>query len=96
MAKDKSISVERPASKRAPSGWFSRRYPTSDAHDKAQANWRQRQEDKRMLVQEFMELGSITANPDVALEQLGILDEENRRAERERHKLSKVISANAA
>ncbi|USN96209.1 MAG: hypothetical protein H6797_03975 [Candidatus Nomurabacteria bacterium] len=54
MAKDKSIRVERPASKNAQPGWFSRRHATGYAHECAQQYWCQRQADKASTVARIM------------------------------------------
>ena len=54
MAKDKSIKVERPASKAAPPGWFSRRHASSGAHERAQYHWLRRQEDKASTIARIM------------------------------------------
>lgn len=96
MAKSKSAKVERPASKVAPTGWFSRRYPTSEAHEKAQAIWRIRQMEKAARERDAAAEALISSDPEFALEQLAILDEENRSAVRERQKLAKALAARAA
>lgn len=96
MAKDKSIKVDRPASKNAPTGWFSRRHPTSEAHEKAQATWRKSQAEKVARDMEAASSAPITSSVEFAQEQLEILDEEGHRAVRERQRLAKVLAPKKA